>query len=1356
MRQHLVKFSHKLIETLALSATVFFSAAVHSAPANLGIATTPLFLGAAVQPNVFFVSDDSGSMDWEFMTSSHWRWTNYDPDPLRNNGWSNSGSSSRNSTGTLDSSEFSGTDSTNGGYGYIYGNSENVYGNDCTNNYYYGWTENCADSNNHPLDVDWRGRANGLNKIYYNSNIQYEAWDGPCDTSGTACADASFTAARSNPFSTQSGYTKIRNLEADGDANNGPFIYEVWIDDSGYGGSRPERGNNFDETGYASTALGNSIASDVSNGEIDLWDSHMKLVVSTSSVDVHLVAYNPRPSNPNRGLNETNIADVVLNNASACYNILGKKASVKAIRDQVVVDQTNAATYIGATGAADCRTIGDATQNIANWYQYYRRRIYSVKNAIAEVIDAQPTFRFGMTVLNKYSGSNSIFEPVPPQTLTNFTSHNENIKEKYFSFIQPAKGTPLRSALQRAGKYYDNTDGRTDPIIYSCQKNFTILFTDGFWNSDSGFSIGNPDGDGKSNTVADVAYKYYKKDLSSKDDNVKPDLPQESDLPLVALDPADPANKTTIQHMVTFTVAFGVTGALVDADNDGNPDTDASGSSWTVAGVPDKNGNWGSPASGGTTDNIDDLWHAAYNSGGLYASASTPTEVSEKLINAISAIAARIGSAAAVALNSGTLNANSRLYQARFNSNGWSGDIFSVPIQDGPVDILPIGAPDGNDDSPAECNGITEVGALCKDEWSAAEELATLGFASRNIFTMNTDTYSAVTFDVLANLGAAQQTALRTNPDDLNLESAARGQDRMNYIRGDHSKEADQSGGDFRIRIDVVDFAGTSSLGVKTSLGDIVHSAPAFVGAPDFFYPDALESAKYSKYKFDNRSRAGVVYVGTNDGMLHAFNGTTGVEEFAYVPGALTGRLNELTSIKYNTGHNYYVDGSPLVFDAYDTSWKTMLASSVGAGGQLVFGLDVSDPTNFSASDVAWEFTDVARTVGTAPEVYGDADLGYTIGDVNFAKMNNGDWAVIFGNGYNNTAADGSVSSTGNGAIYVVNAFTGALIQKFDTGIGWAQDPTGANRPNGVASVTPVDIDGDFKADYLYAGDLFGNVWKVDVSSTSDSSWKISYSNKPFFIAKDGSGNVQPITSAVTVKRHPTQRDQTLVLFGTGKYMELSDAASAGAATAIQTFYGIWDNNTGTVAVRSNLLLQEIKSQTSVTGTDGVVREFRVTSSERDDTKYAIDWSADKGWYMDLRFATEYGERVVVKPIIRNNRVIFVTQTPDSDPCSAGGTSWVMELNANDGNRLIVPPFDVNGDGIIDDNDVVTYLSDSSTITSGVRAKTGIVASPGILNNNNKGASEYKYFSGTKGGIDVVAESADDEYKRRQTWRQLR
>jgi type IV pilus assembly protein PilY1 len=1376
MMSRILKTTIKVLQGSALSGIVFFSSAMPANAATLSMANTPLFLGAAVQPNVFFVSDDSGSMDWEFMTPAYWRWFNYDPDPIRNGTFSNGNTSSRYTRGTFSSADFSGTNNDDGGYGYIYNNSDNVYGNTtdgsgCTSNYFYGRVEKCDDSNFNPFDVDWRGRSFALNKVFFNPNIDYQPWDGPCDTAGNPCADASFTAARSDPYSTQTGYSKIRNLATDGDGDDGPFIYEVWIDDSGYNvaDGYPKRGSRFNETGHASTAFSPVIAagvitSDVANEEIDLWDSHLKFTVTNAEINVQLVEYNPAPATvgaTTRGLNETVRVDTDISNP-ACYNVLGSAAMVKNIRDQMLIDPANAASYITAANAEGCRTIVETRQNAANWYQYYRRRAFPVKNAIAEVIDAQPNFRFGMTVLNKY---NTLFTPVPDVSVTNYSSHNTSIKQKYFAFDQPAVGTPLRNALYRAGQYYDDTlssPSTDDPILYSCQKNFTVLFTDGYWNSSFSYSgVNNSDGDGESNTVADIAHHFYMDvDLSPLEDNVKPDLPLESDLPVTKLNPTESDEETTHQHMVTFTVAFGVTGNLSDSDVDGMPDLDAADNAWP-GGVATKDGNWGD-AFDSDQEKIDDLWHAAYNSAGVYASASTPTEVSERLIEAISAIAARVGSASAVALNSGTLNANSRLYQARFNSNGGSGDLFSRPLQDGAVDKTgPAGVPDGVDDSPSVCNAYPTVGALCDVEWSAAAKLATMVYTTRKIFTLEDDTYTAVAFKDLSDLGANQQAALKTDPDTANVGADSDGQDRIDYLRGDHSKEADQSGGSFRIRLEVMDYENTAGIGEKSVLGDIISSAPAYVGAPNFFYPNTIEADKYTEYKLAQRDREGVVYVGANDGMLHAFDGATGAEKFAYQPGAIIEKMNLLTSVRYNSGHNYFVDGSPTVFDAYDGGWNTMLASSSGAGAQLVFGLNITDPdaTNLLTALSPWEFTDDPRS--DAGGTYGDVDLGYTIGNVSFGKMNNGEWAVIFGSGYNNTFADGNVSTTGNGAIYVVNAFTGALIKKFNTQVGMSEDPTSGNRPNGVATVTPVDTDGDFKVDYLYAGDLFGNTWKVDVKNSNETNWKFAYESAgkpaPFFVAKDVNDVEQPITSALTIKRHPIERDQTLVLFGTGKYFEVGDSASAGAATQIQSFYGIWDNNilAEIKPARSKLLKQEIKSLETVTGVDGILREFRVTSSEKEDLVYKIDWATDRGWYIDLRFGAEYGERVVVNPLIRNNRIIFVTQTPDEDPCSAGGSSWIMEINANDGNRLDVPPFDVNGDGIIDDNDVVNYLG-KDTITSGVRSKQGIVAQPGILNNNKGDASEFKYFSGTKGGIDVVTESANAEFRKRQSWRQLR
>ncbi|VAW69900.1 Type IV fimbrial biogenesis protein PilY1 [hydrothermal vent metagenome] len=1433
MRQTVFKYSGKFLESLALSSIVFFSSASHGAqPRNLDIAQTPLFLGFTVQPNVFFVTDDSGSMDQTFLTQAHWRWYHYDPDPIRDGSFDSETPTvtrlvtrvtnpntnppttvtapetatitSRLANGLFHSAWFDSTTNTStntGRYRYVYGNNDNVATNNCEER---GMIEECGNTLLTPLDVDWRGRVNDLNKVFYSTGIFYEPWDGPCDTNDNPCENAVFIGALSNPYSTQDGFGITRNLAVNGDVNGGPFIYEVWIDDSGYGDDIPKRGEidpgepgtGFNETGYASTEFSTDETKDVSNGEVDLWDSHMQFSVSSTSIDVSLIAYNPEPTGANRGLNETRLGGGTTLSATggACYKVLGSKASVKAVRDVIISNPTPTQAGIaiaatgtpsdpGVAGGPECRTVAEVTQNIANWYQYYRRRAYPVKNAIAEVMDAQPSFRFGLTVLNNFDPSKNyergtgnsavplgkgLFVPLPAID-EGLAVHNERIKKDYFSFKQPRRGTPLRNALQRAGEYYkggtkfSNTFDFQDPIIYPCQKNFTILLTDGFWNGNSP-AVGDQDGDTRSNTLADVAYKYYIEDLNINIGNDVPlELPVESDL-LDKTGTTKPKGPT-FQHMVTFTVAFGVTGNLLDTDSNGRPDGTIGGSTFAE---PAKNDpNWGDPATS-QVRKIDDLWHAAYNSGGVFASASTPTEITRKLLGAISAVAARLGSASAVALNSGTLNANSRLYLARFDSQGWSGNVFSVPIQDGFVDLVP---PTG-DDSPPECLGFA-VGELCDPEWNAGLQLAR-DYTVRKIFTMNTDSRALVAFDWGA-LSGAQKESLRVDPDAPAaavpvLEPVDRGKARLEYIKGDHTQEIDV-GGAFRTRAEVSNLEDTQKLNVKNRLGDIIHSSPAFVGAPDFFYPESIETDSYAAFKLKNRTRTGMVYVGSNDGMLHGFNATTGDEVFAYVPGILVNSLNKLTAPSYNSQHQYYVDGAPVVFDAYKGTWKTMLAASLGAGVQGVYGLEITDPTTFGTgtNKVAWEFTD-------DPLKKGDEDLGYITGDVSFAKMNNGRWAVIFGNGYNNTADDGNKSATGNGVIYIVDAFSGELIKKIDTGIGWEDDPTGTavngvfssnERPNGIASVTAVDMDGDFKADYLYAGDLFGNLWKVDVTSTSESSWQIAYSGVPFFIAKDATtappypdGKMQPITSGVAVKRHPVNREQVLVLFGTGKYIEISDAVSATESSDIETFYSIWDDGRGQ-AGRGKLLKQEILAQVEVDQLGGGKAEFRITSSALETPNlYAINWEpgqeGHRGWYMDLRLdgVAEYGEEVVITPLVRNNRVVFITQTPNgTGTCSAGGTSWLMELNVNDGSRLPDAPFDVDGNGIINDKDVASFGADK--ITSGVRLKEGISAGGGVLSSRNS-STERKYLSGSTSKTNNILESATAEYRKRQSWRQLR
>ena len=307
--------------------------------------------------------------------------------------------------------------------------------------------------------------------------------------------------------------------------------------------------------------------------------------------------------------------------------------------------------------------------------------------------------------------------------------------------------------------------------------------------------------------------------------------------------------------------------------------------------------------------------------------------------------------------------------------------------------------------------------------------------------------------------------------------------------------------------------------------------------------------------------------------------------------------------------------------------------------------------------------------------------------------------------------------------------------------------------------------------DYAYAGDLHGNLWKFDLTNASPASWGVSYGGTPLFVAKDANGVVQPITSKPEVGRGPKGQGM-MVLFGTGKFMEQADKTP----TQTQTFYGVIDKNTGITAndaftmanERAVMTSQSILAEQSFTftTTSGTVSiPLRVTS--------ANDMGTNRGWYMDLLSppnppGTFRGEMQVSNSILRAGRIIFTTLIPDPDPCSAGGTSWLMEMDALTGSRLDESPFDNNQDSVFSEGDLVTVtLPDGTTITvpaSGLQSDVGISNSPGILSDPGTGgeeAKEYKYMSGTSANaagsnLQKVIENPGPNSRGRQSWRQVK
>lgn len=1051
------------------------------------------------------------------------------------------------------------------------------------------------------------------------------------------------------------------------------------------------------------------------------------------------------------------------------------------------VEITNTGTYTGGPDRSDCVnaptcTSAEELQNFANWYTFYRtRRQLSKGGASHAFYNQSKKLRVGYATLTSIDQGVRRFDDLGTVS-TNFRSN-------WYSLLLNETGsssTPLRSALDRIGQYYENNttdDGpwgadpgtsNTDPHP-TCRQSYTFLMTDGYYGGSTpssvsgsnvdgtdcagcgnGYTAQAPYSDGNSETLADVAMHYYYRDLQTGMlNNVPTSAGSDSysaDYSLwTSPDDAD------WQHMSTFTVGLGVVGTL-------DPYTD-----WVdiYTGATA----WPDPTSNGTK--IDDLWHAAVNGHGKYFSAKNPTEFGSALSAMLREVVGRISTASSVSLSSTSVSTGASVFQAQFNTDDWSGNLFSMPISTG-------GGASG-------CNALP-IGTVCENykAWNAATVLTdkinsdVTYYDTRKIATYKPSSQDGIRFRWPVNsaspgtteLDSSQVTALNTDPVTSSADTL--GEARLNYVRG-----KDASG--FRTRLNY--------------LGDIVHAAPAYLGPPNSNYPDYWGSGapetSYTVFKNNNSSRAARVYAAANDGMLHAFDASTGSgkgsEVFAYVPAGSFANLNHLSSTEYT--HKYFVDGTPIIRDAFfapkgagTADWHSALVGGLRSGGQGVYALDVTSATvadEYAAADkVLWEFTGAD-----------DPDLGYVFGEPSIVRMYNGRWAAIVGNGYNNSEADGSASTTGHATLFI-------LFLDADVSDGWDLNTDyikldtvagSAATPNGLASPAVVDVNGDLIADYIYAGDLLGNMWKFNVTDTYASNWATAFGTAgtptPLFSAVNVDGYAEPITTRPQIGNHNTQANSYMVYFGTGKYLEPDDNLTTGKNT--QTFYGVWDKNGTANGVtgssystfdRRALLKQAITYEITDNYSD-----YRITTSN------SVDWYTDPGtpaggtlaagssnghlgWFMDLvntqgGNTDNYGEVQVSNALLRNDKIIFTTLLPSTDPCEFGGSGWLMELNASDGARLTYPAFDVNGDGVIDDNDLIQVPydvngdgvidSNDKVPPSGRKSKVGIVGSPAVASSGQGDGLEYKMVAGSTGDIESITESEGPPGDGRQSWQQL-
>lgn len=867
-------------------------------------------------------------------------------------------------------------------------------------------------------------------------------------------------------------------------------------------------------------------------------------------------------------------------------------------------------------------------QNFANWYSYYRDRMHTMKTSVGIAFrNLDSTRRVGFKTINF---ATSRFLPI--------RDFNIAQKQAFYNILYAQGfngGTPLRESLSRAGRYYAgksdginsgmiNTTTRPDPVQFSCQQNFAILSTDGYWNGasgdnltggeivnednvDAGFSSrssGSYDGGltGSNRSLSDVAMYYYKTDLRPTGTTGAGGVDvSENNVPISALD------QNSSQHMVTYAIALGLDGFMnytKDYDKGTNADFEnikkgVSGAcSWTT-GVC----NWPIPVADSLTA-IDDLWHATVNGRGKYFSAQNTDDIVSGLTEALNNLIAQTGASAAAATSSPNITSGDNfLYYTTYRTAKWDGEIAARLID--PV----TGVISTTDLWSARTllNGRVSDASDTRSMYylrnnSGTTELRNFNFASMNATERGyfTNKCTTISLSQCSSLGLLERVAVDT------------GVSLIDYLRGQRANEIDGPGVDFYRKRDFV-------------LGDIVNTSPVFVGESKNQWTDT----GYSTFAASTASRTKALYVGANDGQLHAFNATTGQELWSIVPSQVMSKMWKLADVTYPTTHDFYVDGPITVSDAVvGGNWKTILVSGMGAGSKGYMAVDVTNP---NAPVPLWEFcttTNCSRT---------DNEMGLTYGNPIITKRQfDGLWVAYLSAGYDN--------ATGRGLVYEVNLATGAILRKLVTGTGTAASPAGLAKINTYYD----SFDLNNTATTLYAGDLDGNVWKWDLTNAA------ATTAQKLGEVRDASNNPQPITTKPEIGKI---NGFPVLFFGTGKYLNFADYSTA----SIQSVYAIKDNgmNNGNLRTNPGIVGQTITST-------GIVSQS---------TTNGVNWDTNLGWYFDL--ISQVGERVNIDASLALGTLNVISNVPGNTTCTAGGNAWYYQVNFLNGGA--VP----GGDGFV-------------------------------------------------------------------------
>nr|WP_294841404.1 PilC/PilY family type IV pilus protein [uncultured Methylotenera sp.] len=924
-----------------------------------------------------------------------------------------------------------------------------------------------------------------------------------------------------------------------------------------------------------------------------------------------------------------------------------------------------ARTDCGAT----CSYVQEMT-NFANWYTYYRTRMQAMKTAASlafKPIDNR--YRVGfITIANQSSN----YLPI-----NKFDAGTGSQKEQWYTKlfgITPSSSTPLRSALSLVGRIYagKNPVGSSDPVQYSCQQNFALLTTDGYWNTDANTDVKDVAGTGQvgnkdasptvrpmyegqtasTNSLADVAKYYYDTDLRTTTlGNCTGALGLDVCENNVFVSGTD---NNPQQHMTTFTLGLGVDGALMYSSD---YKTATSGDFYNLKnGLGSPTVDWPVPVAD-TETAVDDLWHAAVNGQGTYFSAKDPSQLTKGLTEALSQINAKIGAGAAAATS--TLNpvaGDNFAYLASYTTVKWTGNLEKRTINTttGEVsesavwcaeDVVTascaapssiVAEPSGSSSiyycvtpNASSCTAGTMDGTNCKVEVQAAcrgtmaDKIAS---GTRRVLMNSSGALANFTY---ANMTPVQQSYFQqtylapklsqwTSLDAVTQQPNAKEANLVNFLRGDTTYEDRGTNTPvnrlFRYR--------------EAFLGDALESSPVFVGAPVF---------KYSENNYPNGidvNRARTVYIGTNDGMLHAFDADTGKERWAYVPSMVIPNMWKLADKNYSTMHANYVNGDPIVSDVYDGStWRTILVGGLNGGGKGYYALDITNP---DSPILLWEFGNT-DCVGCTRS---DNNMGYSFGNPVITKTPENKWVVVLTSGYNN----GGGSESGKGVLYVLNALTGTtLISNISTGVGDNVTPSGLAEISAWSDVA--DAEKENVAHWIYGGDLLGNLWRFDIGATPSTP-----NPKLVAILKDSQGNRQPITTRPELGK---VGDNRVVFVGTGKYLEISDLTTKQQ----QTLYAIKDSNGPTIDNPRNTLVEQTLS---------------APSNTRTGSTNSVDMTNGDGWFVNFYVpaasdTTTAAERQNVAGQLVAGTLLVPTTIPSNAVCSPGGYSYLNYFSYDTG-----------------------------------------------------------------------------------------